>query len=223
MIIPAFEPNAEQTFAVIAIRLSTAAILGIIIAVIYFFSVGRRKNDAMPFAITLILLSILVAMTTLIIGNNQALAFSLVGTLAIVRFRTTMDDTRDTAFVIFTVTAGMGSAVGALTVVLIGMPIVAAIVLASTMLSKQIPTVGLDRSIVIKVPNSTDLSTLQPHLTRLFARHQIAGFDSGKAGDQLELTYMVRFRSADWLSTITELKSVPNITNVEVKDIKASK
>ena len=55
-------------------------------------------------------------MVTQVIGSNVALAFSLVGALSIVRFRTVVRDTEDTAFVIFAMTAGM--AVGAQNVVL---------------------------------------------------------------------------------------------------------
>ena len=50
-------------------------------------------------------------MVTQVIGDNVARAFSLVGALSIVRFRTVVRDTQDTAYVIFAVVVGM--AVGA--------------------------------------------------------------------------------------------------------------
>jgi hypothetical protein len=58
-----------------------------------------------------VLLAGLIAMVTQVIGDNVARAFSLVGALSIVRFRTVVRDTRDTAFVIFAVAVGM--AIGA--------------------------------------------------------------------------------------------------------------
>ena len=71
-----------------------------------------RPNDAGPtFPVTLVLLSVLIAAFTQVIGDNIARAFSLVGALSIVRFRTVVRDTQDTAFVIFAVVVGM--AVGA--------------------------------------------------------------------------------------------------------------
>lgn len=60
---------------------------------------------------TLLLMTVLIALVTTVVGNNTARAFSLVGTLSIVRFRTVVRDTLDTVFVIFAVTIGM--AVGA--------------------------------------------------------------------------------------------------------------
>ena len=72
----------------------------------------RPESDtASSLAVTLVLLSILIAMVTQVIGDNVARAFSLVGALSIVRFRTVVRDTVDTAFVIFAVAVGM--AVGA--------------------------------------------------------------------------------------------------------------
>ena len=62
------------------------------------------------------LLAVLIAMVTQVIGDNVARAFSLVGALSIVRFRTVVRDTQDTAFVIFAVVVGMAVGASALLV-----------------------------------------------------------------------------------------------------------
>ena len=81
-----------------------------VIALIYRFT--RSKDlPATSFPMTLVLLCVLIAMVTQVIGDNVARAFSLVGTLSIVRFRTVVRDTQDTAYVILSVIVGM--AVGA--------------------------------------------------------------------------------------------------------------
>ena len=65
------------------------------------------NDEAESFTVTLVLLTILIAMVTQVIGDNVARAFSLVGALSIVRFRTVVRDTQDTAYVIFAVAVGM--------------------------------------------------------------------------------------------------------------------
>ena len=75
---------------------------------------------------TLVLLTVLIAMVTMVIGDSIARAFSLVGALAIVRFRTVVEDTRDTAFVIFAVAVGMAAGAGFLKAALVGLPFAAA-------------------------------------------------------------------------------------------------
>jgi len=95
---------------VVLVRLLAALLLGGVAALVYRFT--RSKAEVAPtFTATLVLLSILIAMITQVIGDNVARAFSLVGALSIVRFRTVVRDTQDTAFVIFAV--GVGMAVGA--------------------------------------------------------------------------------------------------------------
>ena len=91
-------------------RLLGALVLGGVVAFVY----RRARAPAevgTSFTTTLVLLSILIAMVTQVIGDNVARAFSLVGALSIVRFRTVVRDTQDTAYVIFAVAVGM--AVGA--------------------------------------------------------------------------------------------------------------
>ena len=74
---------------------------------------------------TLVLLSVLIAVVTVVIGDSTARAFSLVGALSIVRFRTVVEDTRDTAFVIFAVVEGMAVAGDHLATALAGFVIIA--------------------------------------------------------------------------------------------------
>src|SRR6187401_10801 len=96
-------------------RLVAAVILGWGVAWIY--RATRDPNDAGPtFSATLVLLAVLIAASTQVIGENIARAFSLVGALSIVRFRTVVRDTQDTAFVIFAVVTGMAVGAGDLKV-----------------------------------------------------------------------------------------------------------
>ena len=94
----------------VLVRLLLALVLGGMVSWIYCRT--RRQTEIAPsFPTTLVLLSILIAMVTQVIGDSVARAFSLVGALSIVRFRTIVRDTQDTAYVIFAVVVGM--AIGA--------------------------------------------------------------------------------------------------------------
>ena len=103
----------------LAVRLSVALALGGCVAVVYRLSHGREHERSEALSTTLVLLAVLIAMVSIVIGNSVARAFSLVGALSIVRFRTVVDDTRDTAFVIFSVIVGMAAGDGQFLVALI--------------------------------------------------------------------------------------------------------
>src|SRR5687767_15155737 len=116
-----FNPGAVL---LIFARLVLAWLLGLVIAAIY--RRARPMNDeAESFTVTLVLLTILIAMVTQVIGDNVARAFSLVGALSIVRFRTVVRDTQDTAYVIFAVGVGMAAGAGQYSVAVSGIAIVA--------------------------------------------------------------------------------------------------
>src|SRR5688572_24629095 len=90
----------------VMIRLAVSLLGGIIVSWIY----RKTRPDfaiAPSFPGTLVLLAVLIAMVTQVIGDSVARAFSLVGALSIVRFRTVVRDTQDTAYVIFAVVVGM--------------------------------------------------------------------------------------------------------------------
>jgi hypothetical protein len=112
---PASLPSTAAIFA----RLLLALLLGAAVAWLYRASRPPRERTS-GFAETLLLLAPLIAMVTLAIGSNVAAAFTLVGTLAIVRFRTPVRDSRDTVFVIFAVAEGMAAGSFALEVALLG-------------------------------------------------------------------------------------------------------
>jgi hypothetical protein len=107
----------------VLVRLLFATLFGAVVAWTY-----KRTRDpgdiAATFPTTLVLLAILIAMVTQVIGDNVARAFSLVGALSIVRFRTVVRDTQDTAFVIFAVVVGMAAGANRFLVALFGLVIV---------------------------------------------------------------------------------------------------
>lgn len=109
---------------VVLVRLVAALVLGAVVALVY--SKTRPAQDVAPsFSATLVLLCILIAMVTQVIGDNVARAFSLVGALSIVRFRTVVRDTQDTAYVIFSVAVGMAVGAGSPWLALGGIAVVA--------------------------------------------------------------------------------------------------
>lgn len=110
-------------------RLLMSVLFGIGIGGVYRLT-RRSAERSEAFATTLVLLAVLIALVTLIIGESVARAFSLVGALSIVRFRTAVRDTRDTAFVIFAVVAGMAVGAHSLRTAALGALVVGATALA---------------------------------------------------------------------------------------------
>lgn len=103
----------------IVMRIAFSAIMGIVIYISYKFThTGTVYSH--KFNITLITLTILTTTVMTVIGNNIALSLGMVGALSIIRFRTSIKDSRDTIYIFWTIIVGICSGVGDYTVAAVG-------------------------------------------------------------------------------------------------------
>jgi hypothetical protein len=211
--------GAELSIGVLATRIAAAFVLGCIVAAIYALTRRKDKGDPQSFITTIVLLTILIAMVTLVIGNSVARAFSLVGALAIVRFRTVVQDTRDTAFVIFAVVVGMAAGAGYFAVPALGIPVVAVAAMLfrprrrgiSAQLTAGTLTVQLDVGVD---PDVTLKEVLDKHL----ARCHLNALGTAQQGASLEVAYIVQLRPNDnIIALISELRQTPGVQGVKFR------
>jgi hypothetical protein len=113
-------PPAELPSSVklaITTSLSLVATLILMLPVTWVYMSARRtRRHNQSVVETLIILPIVVAAIVLIVRNSLALAFSLAGVVAAVRFRTTLRDTRDTVFIFLAIGVGFAAGVQVITV-----------------------------------------------------------------------------------------------------------
>lgn len=211
---------AEMSPAEYGWRLMIALLFGGGIALVYRFSHGRGNRDARSFYTTLILLCGLIAMVTVVIGGNVAKAFSLVGALSIVRFRTVVEDTRDTAFVIFSVIVGMAAGSGYLWLPTIGTVAVGgtAILLSSfqAMPTQSPTTMALSVRMGLSAQSQ---ETLQTTLADCVESFRLYSAETAKQGAVIDFGYEVRLSSPDNISTLTlRLLQIESVQSVMVKE-----
>ena len=85
-----------------------AFIVGMVISWIYKIT-HRGLSYSQSFVLTIVFVTLITSMVIMVIGNNLARAFALVGALSIIRFRTVVKDTKDTAFVFLGLAAGLAA------------------------------------------------------------------------------------------------------------------
>ena len=187
--------NAEVDPVAVSLRLSTALLLGWIIAWIYR-KTRKPSEITTTFPTTLVLLSILIAMVTQVIGDNVARAFSLVGALSIVRFRTVVRDTQDTAYVIFAVVVGMAVGAGDLWVSLIGIGIVGLAAFILMMRKNVIIESTPEYILSMRLGIEHDVeSYLGPLLNKNLEEREIVNIGTAKKGESLDISYRIKLSS----------------------------
>ncbi len=204
----------------LASRLALAMLSGLFVAAVYSLSQRRRLELTGPLPTTLVLLTILVAMTTLVIGNSVARAFGLVGALSIVRFRTVVEDTRDTAFVIFAVVVGMAIGSGYVAVTLLGVPLVSLTAIGLGRLSGPSTPARDERELVVRVGIGTDPDQLfAPLFEKTLTSHRLRSVLSARQGSALDLHYAVQMRAGESpLAFVKALHPLEGVQSVELKD-----
>lgn len=101
------EPRPVHLVTTILVPLLMATAFGIIVALLHLLAHRGQPNYRLWR--TLVLIAPLIAMATMAVGTNIAAAFTLFGTLAIVRFRTPIKEPLDAVFVIFSVVIGLAA------------------------------------------------------------------------------------------------------------------
>jgi hypothetical protein len=212
--------EAPATVAEFALRLLVALLFGGGVAAIYRLSHGRENSRAATLATTLVLLSVLIAMVSIVIGNSVARAFSLVGALSIVRFRTVVEDTRDTAFVIFAVIVGMAAGAGQLLVPVVGLPIVGAAAIALSRWTEPNGAALVAESLLtVRLAVGRDPETL---LSVILAQHfestEIEAAATARQGAALDFTYRGRLKpTGSPTALVMELNQIEGVMNVELR------
>jgi len=99
-----------------AIKLAAAIVCVILLMVpvswVYFVTTRDRDVDR-SFAQTIVVLPVIVAGIAMIVHDNLALAFSLAGVVAAVRFRFTLDDPAQALYIFIAIAVGLGAGISA--------------------------------------------------------------------------------------------------------------
>ncbi len=209
------QANGRLEWGDLLFRLAAGFVMGCLVAGIYRLTTRRGQGSGLPG--TLVLLGVLVAMVMVVIGNNLARAFGLVGALGIVRFRTVVDDARDTAFVMAAVALGMACGAGYRRAPLAVLPLVLA---AAWLFRPTAEAVGggpqrLGLRLGTGAPTEQEVHALLKH--RL-PGCRLAALATVRGGAALDVTYLIPpLAGEEALALVAELNRIEGVQAVELK------
>lgn len=102
--------SSEITFVTALITMIVALCYGAVIAFTYYKT--QEEYYQRSLAITLFMLPVILSVIIIFVGNNIARAFSLAGTLSIIRFRSAPGEPKDIGYIFFDIAAGLACGVG---------------------------------------------------------------------------------------------------------------
>jgi len=191
-----------------------ALVLGCVIALTYRASVPARALNPNLQA-SLVLLVIIGAMVMMVIGNNLARAFTLVGALAIIRFRTRLASPWDITFVFFSLAVSIACGVFAFRVAIVGvfMAVLTVLALQATILRRHREPFMLLRCDLAAYEARED--AIAPVLERYLKTRHLNEARSMRFGETLSYRYRVQLKDqeqvADLLQALSDVEGVERV------------
>lgn len=209
--------NVSITFREILTNISVALVCGLIISVFYRFTY-RGAGYAVSYLNSLVILPIITAIVIMVIGNNLARAFGLVGAMSIIRFRTAVKETLDIIYIFFALAIGMAAGVAFHSLAFAGTFIVGCVLVVLT--KTNISTASKDEYLLQFYYDENGLSDEAAYMNvinKYSKKYQLINVKSAGSSNGVELSYYIRLKSksanADF---VRELKGVPGLNHVNL-------
>lgn len=186
--------------------------------IMYLYRITYQGPSYSPsFASSLVILAMLTAVVIMVIGNNLARAFGLVGAMSIIRFRTAIKDPQDIVYIFFSLASGMAAGAGLYLVAVIGTGVIGFVTYA---LSFSKGGAAHRREFLLQFSMNGQDQGEAPYIATLkkYCKDQkLVNMKSLDDGEILELSFYVRLKDQDkGTQFIRELERLPGIERVNL-------
>ena len=195
-------------------NLVVALICGSLISGFYRWTT-KRPSNSWTFVGSLITLAMITAVVIMVIQNNLARAFGLVGAMSIIRFRTAVKDVQDIAFIFFSLAIGMAAGVGLYMIAFIGTVGIGLVMLGLSQIQSQMQK---RREYLLQFSFAPSAEGDAPYLSLLkkhCKRHHLINMKSYGDGERLELSFYINLRnqskSNDLVRGLGGIEGVQNV------------
>ena len=197
--------SADLTVGSVLITMLAALAFGAAIGFTYYKT--QAENYQRSMAITLLMLPMILSVIILFVGSNVARAFSLAGTLSIIRFRSAPGDPKDIGFIFFDIAAGLSCGVG-----LYGYGMLFVLLLCVIMLLAEKKRLFEKKSVLktlkITIPENLNYQgAFDEILNRYTEKYTLTGIKTTDLGSLFELRYrVIMLHDADEQEFLNELR-----------------
>jgi uncharacterized membrane protein YhiD involved in acid resistance len=201
------------------LNMLVATVLGFILTTVYRHT-HKGLSYSQSFALTILFVTVIVAIVMMVIGSSLARAFALVGALSIIRFRTVVKDTKDTAFVFAGLALGMAAGTSNHTLAILATVFISVLALATHYFNYA----ALYKSEFILrfiARNDCKEDKYLPKIKQFSRAVQLLHLEpTGEEGTS-KLTYDVhlkeQFKAAELINALNELEGISEIVLVAAK------
>jgi uncharacterized membrane protein YhiD involved in acid resistance len=197
-------------------NLGAACSCGLLVA-FFYQGVTQRQAHNRAFILSLVALSLITGLVIMVIGNNLARAFGLVGAMSIIRFRTAVKDVQDVVFIFFSLAAGMAAGVGMYAAAFIGTGAVGAALLLLSRLGSLAQKRREYLLLLSYLPGAGEEAPYLPALRAHCATHQLVSMKSYEGSEEHELSFHVHLKKEEQAEELLRaLRQAPGVQSVHL-------
>lgn len=201
-----------------AANIIVALICGIFIAILYRITY-RGVSYSTTFTNAIIMLTMITALVIMVIGNNLARAFGLVGAMSIIRFRTAVKDSQDIMFIFFALGIGLSAGVGIYAITFTGTILIGLAIFITTRLNHASPKKrDFLMQIICKSAETAD-NPFDGILESYCSRYKLVNIKAIGSQDQdlLEVSYYINLKNENKSNLlVNKLKAVQGVSQVNI-------
>lgn len=197
----------------IAADLLLSFVLGTFVAWLYSFT-HRGLSYSRNMVHSIVLLSMIITMVMLVVGDSIARAFGLVGALAIIRFRTVVRDARDTTFIFLALAVGIAVGAQQEVVALVGTMMIGCVaaVMQFTGFAVRHSDTGM-----LRVRSANVQGTIEEVLSNWCRTHELVALRQGASGEASEYSYEIRlFHPSEREELLKAVRAIEGTSQVTV-------
>jgi uncharacterized membrane protein YhiD involved in acid resistance len=162
----------------------------------------------------------ITAVVIMVIGNNLATAFGLVGAMSIIRFRTAIKDSQDIMFIFFALAIGLACGVGLFSVAVIGTLLIGAVFFVIVKINYSAPRKkDFLLQLVTTSSQENDAESLNKVLCKHCRKYNIVNVKTvGEDGiDLFESSYYIKLKDEENnQKLIQDIKGLKNVKHANL-------
>ncbi|MCC5937672.1 MAG: DUF4956 domain-containing protein [Lunatimonas sp.] len=218
------EENFQQLFTFsLTVREAIANILiafvcGIAIAILYRITY-RGVSYSSSFTNSIIMLTMITALVIMVIGNNVARAFGLVGAMSIIRFRTAVKESQDIMFIFFALGIGLSAGVGLYAVTLASTVLIGAAIFITSKLNYASPPKREFLLQILYLDEVIGENPFQTTLKKYCSKNKLVNLKAVEedVGSAIEASFYIRLKSEELgPAMVSDLKALGGVSNVNL-------
>ena len=186
--------SGSASFSSILLCMGVALVLGFVVALIYMLTTERYTKN---FAITLVILPLLVGIVLLSVNGNLGTSIAVLGTFGLIRFRSIPGTSKEISSIFFAMAIGVACAMGQIYYAILFTIVIAIVLVVLSKTSFGVPK-PTSRHLKVMIPEDLDYTNIFEDIFKKYTKsHSLQQVKRVNLGSMYLLDYQLELSAPE--------------------------